>query len=279
MAAENFFPSFEKIALADVTGNGDDEVYLLRPGIADGQPIVALTSRNPGGDPISVIEFNELAGQTRFGSIQAGDVDADRRDEVIVMASNEYIIYTEPASSRAYQSYLGTYSTSLSFAVGNLDGGGIQQGPQLSVTPTTVSLTLQTGQTATRAVQIANSGTGTLTWTSSVTQGVKLAEYSAHWWHGAERCDTADERHESRRRLLHRHGADQRPIGHFQQPAERDGQPDGDRAAVAAAVSHTYGDLTERGKRTKHNPSGSDNQYRRRNPQLDRVAGSRGSVA
>ena len=64
VASENFFPSFKWIALADVTGNGDDEVYLLRPGVQDGTPIVALTSRNPGGDPTSVIEFNELAGQT-----------------------------------------------------------------------------------------------------------------------------------------------------------------------------------------------------------------------
>ena len=97
-------------------------------------------------------------------------MDGDGKAEVIVMASNEYIIYTEPASSRAYQSYLGAYSTSLSFAVGNLDGSGIPQGP-MSVTPTTVSLSLQSGQTGTQAVQITNSGTGTLTWTSTVTAG------------------------------------------------------------------------------------------------------------
>ena len=43
-----YYPSFQWIALADVTGNGDDEVYLLRPGVYDGTAIVALTSRNPG---------------------------------------------------------------------------------------------------------------------------------------------------------------------------------------------------------------------------------------
>ena len=134
----SYYPSFQWIALADVTGNGDDEVYLLRPGVYDGTAIVALTSRNPGGDPISVIEFNELAGQTRFGSIRAGDVEGDGRDEVILMADNEYIIYMEPASSNIFQSNLGAYSTSLSFAVGNLDGNGIQPPPQLSVSPTSV---------------------------------------------------------------------------------------------------------------------------------------------
>ena len=77
----------------------------------------------------------------------------------------------EPASSNIFQSNLGAYSTSLSFAVGNLDGNGIQPPPQLSVSPTSVSLSVQTGQTATRTVQIANTGSGTLTWTSSVTPG------------------------------------------------------------------------------------------------------------
>ena len=167
---EIFNPNFTKIALADVTGNGDDEVFLLRPGIVNNVPIVALTSRNYGGDPMSV-QFNELANQTRFGNINAGDTDGDGKDEVIVMAADEYLIYTEPATSLSFQSYPGLYSTSLNFAVGNLDGSGISQGPQLSVSPTSVNLTLQAGQTGTRTVQINNVGTGTFNWTSSVTQG------------------------------------------------------------------------------------------------------------
>ena len=169
VATESFFPYFQKIGLADVTGNGDDEVYLLRPGVSDGTPIVALTSRNYGSDP--VIEFNELAGQTWFGTIHAGDIEGDSKDEVIVMADDEYIIYTEPANSRAFQSYPGAYSTSLSFAAADLDGPGILPEPRLVVTPTTVNFTLQSGQTGTQSVQITNGGSGTLTWTSTVTQG------------------------------------------------------------------------------------------------------------
>ena len=169
IAGEKFFPEFRDIAVGDVVGNGDDEVYLLRPGVYNGAPIVALTSRNYGND--YAIVFNELAGQTRFGNVEAGDIEGDGKAEVVVMAFNEYIIYTEPATSTAFQSYPGNYSTSLSFALGNLDGSGISQGPSLAVSPTTVTLSLQSGQTGTQAVQITNSGTGTLTWTSTVTQG------------------------------------------------------------------------------------------------------------
>ena len=98
-------------------------------------------------------------------------MDGDGRDELILMAADDYIIYSEPATSTSYTSYVGAFSTGLSFAVGNLDGNGIPQGPQLSVTPSTVSLSLQSGDVGTQAIQISNSGTGTLTWTSTVTQG------------------------------------------------------------------------------------------------------------
>lgn len=167
VAGNKYNPNFQRIALGDVTGNGDEEVYLLRPGVVSNTPIVALTSQNYGND--TIVQFNELAGQTRFGNINAGDIDGDGLAEVIVMASNEYIVYTQPSTSRAFQSFPGSYSTSLSFAIGDL--GNVPQGPRLSVTPGTVNLTLQAGQTGTQAIQISNIGTGTLNWTSTVTQG------------------------------------------------------------------------------------------------------------
>lgn len=167
VAAENFNPNFTAIALGDVSANGDDEVFLLRPGVSGGVNIVALTSRFDDGS----YQFNELAGQTRFLNLITGDVDADGRDELIVMAADEYLIYTEPVASAAFTPYPGSYSTSLSMAAGNLDGNGIPQGPRLSVSPTTVNRAITAGQSGTQAIQITNTGTGTLNWTASVTQG------------------------------------------------------------------------------------------------------------
>ena len=273
VAWQKFYPNFTRIALADVNGNGDDEIYLLRPGVFDGTAIIALTSRNYGNDNNQVIEFNELAGQTRFGNIQAGDVEGDGRDEVIVMASDEYIIYTEPASSTTRQSYVGAYSTSLSFAVGNLDGNGIPQGPRLSVTPTTVSLTLQSGQTGTQAVQITNTGTGTLTWTSTVTQGANWLSIQPT----GGTAPTAATLQIDARNLA---------AGTYTGTVSISGQSGTIDSPQNVTVNLTVtappsprlsvtptADLTERGERTKRNPTGSDHQYRRRNPQLDRFAG------
>ncbi len=50
--------------------------------------------------------------------------------------------------------------------------------PRLTVTPTEVSLNVQSGQTATQAVQITNTGPGTLNWTASLVQGAPWLSFS-----------------------------------------------------------------------------------------------------
>lgn len=167
---ESFFPEFRWIALADVNASGDKEVFLLRPGRFQGSNIVALASRNYGVDQGTPV-FNELSGQDKWNGIQAGDVDADGRDEVIVMSPDEYLIYTQPDVNTGAVSFPGAYSSTGNFAVGNLDGAGQPAGPTLSVSPLTVDLDLQAGQNAAQVINITNSGTGTLSWSATVVDG------------------------------------------------------------------------------------------------------------
>jgi hypothetical protein len=167
VASSVFNPHFQRIALADVNASGDDEVFLLRYNQAQFQP--ALTNFNLGGDP--AIAFNELVGQLDWNGLQGGDVDADGKDEVIVMSGNEYLIYTEPDVGTARQRVVGPFSPTGNFAVGNLDGPGVAVIPALSVTPLTINRTLQAGQVVTDPITIANTGGGTLNWTATVTDG------------------------------------------------------------------------------------------------------------
>lgn len=169
VGGEKFYPEFRWIALPDVNGSGDDEVFLLRPGRFNNSNVVALTSVNIGSDP--AIRFNELSGQDKWRGIQAGDIDGDGKDEVIIMSSNEYLIYTEPDVARTTVSFPGSYIDNGNFAAGNLDGPGIPQGPSLVVSPLTVNLNLQAGQGGSQSISIANSGTGTLNWTATITAG------------------------------------------------------------------------------------------------------------
>lgn len=166
----NFYPYFDDLALGDVNNSGSDAIYMLRPGIFNNQPVVALTNKYFGSG--SIRQFNELANQTRFKTIHTGDVDADTRAELVVMASDVYYIYSDPAANTNFTQYPGSYSTTTNFAVANVDGPGIPTGPSLNVTPTSIVWNLQAGQSTSQQVQITNTGgAGTLNWTASVTEG------------------------------------------------------------------------------------------------------------
>jgi hypothetical protein len=164
-----YFPEFRRIALADVNGSGVKDVFLLRSGRVSNTDIVALTNFRVGSNP--PVAFNELTGQDKWSGLQAGDVDGDGKDEVIAMSANEFLIYTQPDVNTALERFLGSYSSSGRFAVGNLDGPGVPAGPTLSVSPLTVDRTLQAGQNGSEPITIANSGTGTLNWTATVVDG------------------------------------------------------------------------------------------------------------
>lgn len=166
----NYFPYFQSLALGDTNNSNLDTIFMLRPGIYDNQPVVALTNKYYG--PGSVRQFNELANQTRFKTAHAGDIDADTRAELVVMASDAYLIYTDPAANTTFQQVPGSYSSTTNFVLANVDGPGIPTGPGLGVNPTSINWSLQAGQNTSQAVQITNTGgAGTLNWTAAVVEG------------------------------------------------------------------------------------------------------------
>lgn len=169
LESEVFNPPFERLALGDVNNSGVDTIYMLRPGITNGEIRVALHNRYYG--PGQVATFNELGNQDRFRTIHTGDLDGDTLAELVAMSASDYLIYTNPAINTGFDQYLGSYSSTTNFAIADLDGPGIPVGPALTVNPTSITWSVQAGQNTSQQVSISNTGTGTLNWTASVTEG------------------------------------------------------------------------------------------------------------
>jgi hypothetical protein len=141
--SEFFAPSPRRVFFADINGNGEDEVFLLRGTLAAPPPPTPtaaarahLIMRNRGGDQVR--EFEVVLDAD--GGYQAGvgaDVDGDGRDEVIIARNNKIRIYFEPeVSLRAVDNDLSTDSSTL--YAGNLDSLGFLRFPELVAAPSAI---------------------------------------------------------------------------------------------------------------------------------------------
>ncbi len=159
-----FFPYPQYVFTADINGNGDDEAFFIRSLPSDASS-VRLVMRNRGGDSLPAFELPLDADNGFFQGI-GGDVDADGKDEVILLRSNILRIYQSPDSNQLYDDIpISTKSTgnrtdSL-VSVANVDGTGYSAGARLTVTPDLIVHTLQAGLADSQWIQldVTNSGT------------------------------------------------------------------------------------------------------------------------
>ena len=157
-------PDFVSIANGDLNGDGDDEVVILRDPV---NPTTSLLMVNPVGAAMNPFEQATGAGSAAFRIVRTGDVDGDNLDEIVILKGDRYRIYTEPnVDSRATEKIDAFYTSgsvsNLPFmAVANVDGPGIVEGPTLSVTPASLSFSLDCGDASPlKSLSITNAGTG-----------------------------------------------------------------------------------------------------------------------
>lgn len=138
--SEFFAPSPRRVFFADINGNGDEEILLLRgtlaappPPTPTAAPRPHLIMRNRGGDQLNLFEVILDAD----GGYQAGvgaDVDGDGRDEIIVARNNKIRIFVQPeVNASAVDFDLSTNSSTL--YAGNLDSLGFLRFPELVASP------------------------------------------------------------------------------------------------------------------------------------------------
>lgn len=149
----------EYVFLADLSGNGDDEVFILRKSPDDNGIRLIMVDEwgddqdDWGENPDYPIEesLSDLPGGSddayKVGA--GGDVDGDGRDEVILISDQYIIIYTDPQISTeggaTIQYLLPNGSNNDTLRAGDVDKLGFSKGPVFSVTPDTVRADVPTG--------------------------------------------------------------------------------------------------------------------------------------
>ena len=139
--SEFFAPSPRRVFFADINGNGDDEIFLLRGTISappaptpTPAPRPHLIMRNSGGDQLNRFEIILDAD----GGYQAGvgaDVDGDGRDEIVIARNNQLRIFFQPEINPSVVDFERSTDSSILHA-GNLDSLGFLLFPVLVAAPT-----------------------------------------------------------------------------------------------------------------------------------------------
>ena len=142
--SDRLSPSPEVVFFADIGGNGDEELVVLRQVRQELGPRARLVIRDNGNDSLSFTE-QLLDGDNEYQGGAAGDVDADGRDEIVVIRNNRIRIYTAPESSAAYREIeRGTNRRMVQ--LGNVDATGLGLTPRLRASETVLHASLEPGE-------------------------------------------------------------------------------------------------------------------------------------
>lgn len=149
---ERISPSPNRVFFADIRNNGDEEVVLLRQVKQELGPRPRLIVRDGNSNDAVTMQEALLDGDNEYKGGDAGDIDGDGRDELVVMRNNRIRIYPQPESAATFDLY-ELFTNGSTVAVGNVDAAGFAPQSRVLVSPTRVSAMLQPGERG-RAVAI-----------------------------------------------------------------------------------------------------------------------------
>jgi hypothetical protein len=152
-------PNPEFVFLADVTGNGDEEVlYLRNHDEEDGERLLMVDEW--GNDQDRQIRIQSpLEGGDDYETGAGGDIDGDGRDEIIIIRDNKIRVFTTPESSIADNTLLdfNVNTNRDSLQVGDLDSQGFVSGPQFASDKSKIEARTPVGtQSDNYTVQLSN---------------------------------------------------------------------------------------------------------------------------
>ena len=159
----HFSPSPRVVFLADISGNGDDEMFVLRNVVrttACATPYttapVQLIMRNRDQEALPAFEVClDTTNSFRYGA--GGDVDGDGKDEIAVISANQLRVFNGPDVSTADVTNVSLLSNALTIAIGNLDRNGSAKPDTLAAVPDRFDFTENAGAVSgVQSAQIRN---------------------------------------------------------------------------------------------------------------------------
>lgn len=155
--------AFMWVAAGDMDADGADEVALLRNVPSPNKGLFGMDIYAP------TISLNEVIAEG-WTDLQAGDINGDGRADALILKNNLVRAYRVGSTSIIW-SKSGSYRSV--FALGNIDGVGLISGPELGVSPTTLSFSMNYRGTAPAAkqIQVTNEGSDTLSWIATKSPG------------------------------------------------------------------------------------------------------------
>ena len=159
-----FAPQPERVALGDLSGNGDDEVLFLRK-YPEGDEGPRLIMRDDWGDDRDRHPEIELSLDTDNGyqGIVLGDVDGDGKDEIVISRDDNIRVYMRPDNNVDKSADIQNYSLSTnkkSLVAGDLDTNGFVEGPSFATDVSMVEASAATGtKSGNYAIRVTNQST------------------------------------------------------------------------------------------------------------------------
>lgn len=145
--AERLIPSPRIMFWADISGNGDVEMVMLRSVPQELGQRPRLFIRDNSNDTI-ILNDQQLDVDNGYTAGAGGDADGDGRDEVVIMRNNRIRVYTEPERATSNVEY-DVDTDAAHILMGNLDAAGVARESRLGVSQSMITATLRAGQTAT----------------------------------------------------------------------------------------------------------------------------------
>jgi hypothetical protein len=172
--AERLSPSPNALFFGDFANNGDEELVLLRQLRPELGPRPRLVVRDNANNDFTSAREDLLDGDNEYKGGDAGDVDGDGRDEIIVIRNNRIRIYTDPAGSMNHQ-LIERNTNGQHVKVGNVDADGLTRTPYLVASSIVVSDVLAPGETSSTVhrVSVQDGGRGTQVPFVTVVQGAE----------------------------------------------------------------------------------------------------------
>ncbi len=148
-----FAPQPDWVFLADITGNGDEEVFFLR-NFPNDQEGPRLIMRDDWGNDRErneeLIEWALMEGGDRneFRRGAGGDVDGDGKDEIVIIRDDRIRIFHRPENGEERESDYDDHDLDTNrdtIVIGDLDTNGFVEGPTLATDKTMIDATVAAG--------------------------------------------------------------------------------------------------------------------------------------